>query len=303
MHGDRATVSAEIIDLAAERARREAERELRAAIRTHSPPRILDLLTERRATFSRGDLNRELAKVIPDTQVRTGLTDEILALPEVVGLKESASAPVSRYTTRAVLADEARIIGDAAALAGRSRHGLTAAQGEAALDRHPQVTGERRAAFWRATEATGLTVIAGESGTGKSTTLAAVRDAYEAAGYRVIGMAWTNAVVHNLQRDGFRNTATIASELNRLGTGASRWDGRTVLIVDEAGMLATKHLAAVTAQARASGAKLILAGDDKQLASIERGGLFGARSRSGTAPPNCTRSCGCRTPSSGAPST
>ena len=41
-------------------------------------------------------------------------------------------------------------------------------------------------------------------------------------------------------------------------------------------MLSTKHLAAVTAQARASGAKLILAGDDKQLASIERGGMFGA---------------------------
>ena len=41
-------------------------------------------------------------------------------------------------------------------------------------------------------------------------------------------------------------------------------------------MLSTKHLAAVTAQARAAGAKLILAGDDKQLASIERGGMFGA---------------------------
>ena len=49
-----------------------------------------------------------------------------------------------------------------------------------------------------------------------------------------------------------------------------------MLIVDEAAMLSTKHLAAVTGQARAAGAKLILAGDDKQLASIERGGLFGA---------------------------
>ena len=63
--GDRAAVSAEIIDLAAERARREAERELRAAIRTHSPPKILDVLTERRSTFSRGDLNRELGQGDP----------------------------------------------------------------------------------------------------------------------------------------------------------------------------------------------------------------------------------------------
>jgi ATP-dependent exoDNAse (exonuclease V) alpha subunit len=138
------------------------------------------------------------------------------------------------------------------------------------------VTGDRRAAFWHATEAEGLTVIAGEAGTGKSTTLAAVRDAYQDAGYRVIGMAWTNAVVQNLERDGFRGATTIASELKRLETGAAQWDRRTVLIVDEAGMLSTKHLAAVTGEARAAGAKLILAGDDRQLASIERGGLFGA---------------------------
>jgi ATP-dependent exoDNAse (exonuclease V) alpha subunit len=275
--GDRDIVSAEIIDLAAERERRAQERELRAAIRTQSPPRILDGLTERRSTFSRGDLNRELAKVIPDPQARAALTDQILALPDVAGLKETESAPVSRYTTRAVLAAETRVIDDATALAGSTRYGLAAAQGEAALNRHPLVTGERRAAFRHLTEAGGLAVLAGESGAGKSTTLAAVRDAYEAAGYRVIGMAWTNQVVQTtLQRDGFRNATTIAAELARLETGTSRWDDRTVLVVDEAAMLSTKHLAAVTGHARSAGAKLILAGDDKQLASIERGGLFGA---------------------------
>jgi hypothetical protein len=52
-----------LVDLAAERERRAEERELRAAIRTRNPPKILDTLTERRATFSRGDLNRALVKV------------------------------------------------------------------------------------------------------------------------------------------------------------------------------------------------------------------------------------------------
>jgi ATP-dependent exoDNAse (exonuclease V) alpha subunit len=276
IEGDRKTLSAEIIDLAAERERRAEERELRAAIRSGSPPRILEALTERRSTFSRGDLNRELAKVIFDPKERAALTGQILALPDVVGLRETEEALVSRYTTRTVLAAEARVIADAAALAGETRFGLTAIQGEGTLDRHPQVTGERRAAFWHMTEGPGLAVLAGESGTGKSTTLAAVRDAYETAGYRVIGMAWTNQVVQNLKRDGFRDTTTIAGELYRLDSGATRWDGRTVLIVDEAGMLSTKHLAAVTGYARAAGAKLILAGDDKQFASMERGGLFGA---------------------------
>ena len=276
VQGDREAVSAEIIDLAAERARRAEERDLRAAIRTQSPPKVLDALTEKRATFNRADLNRALTKVIIDPKERAGLTDRILALPEVVGLRESEAAPVSRYTTRAVLAAEGQVMQDAAALAGQTRHGLGTAQCDGVLDRHAQVTGDRRAAFWHATEASGLTVVAGESGTGKSTTLAAVRDAYEEAGYRVVGMAWTNVIVQNLRRADFRDATTIAAELKRLETGTSKWDGRTVLIVDEAGMLSTKHLAMVTGQARAAGAKLILAGDDQQLASIERGGLFGA---------------------------
>ena len=276
LRNEQAGVSAEIIDLAAERARRETERDLRAAVRTHSPPRILDTLTERRATFSRGDLNRALAKVVIDPKERAALTNQILVLPDVVGLKETEDAPISRYTTRAVLQDEGRIIDGAAELAAQKRYGIARDDGEAVLRRHPHVTGDRRAAFWRAVDEDGFAVIAGESGTGKSTTLSAVRDAYEGNGYRVIGMAWTNAVVQNLAHDGFRNPTTIASELRRFETGATQWNRRTVLIVDEAGMLSTKHLAAVTEHARAAGAKLILAGDDRQLASIERGGMFGA---------------------------
>jgi len=274
--GDRETLSAEIIDLAAERERRAEERELRAAIRTRSPPKILDTLTERRATFTRYDLNRTLTKVIADAGERAALTDQILSLKEMVGLSETENGHVSRYTTRRVLADEAGVIADAAALAGRKGHGLPNRQCEALLAQHTYLKEEQRAAVRHATGASAFTIVAGESATGKSAALAAIRDGYEAAGYRVIGMAWTNAVVQDMRHGGYREAATIASELKRVENGASQWDRHTVLIVDEAGMLSTKHLAALTNRARAAGAKLILAGDDKQLASIERGGLFGA---------------------------
>ena len=46
-------------------------------------------------------------------------------------------------------------------------------------------------------------------------------------------------------------------------------------MVDEAAMLDTKLLAMVTAHAHDAGAKLILVGDDRQLSSIDRGGMFG----------------------------
>ena len=78
----------------------------------------------------------------------------------------------------------------------------------------------------------GLAVLAGEAGTGKSTTLAASATLRERR-LPVIGTSWTNQVVQNLKQDGFRDATTVAAE-DHLDRGSSRWDRRTVLIVDEA---------------------------------------------------------------------
>ena len=116
-----------------------------------------------------------------------------------------------------------------------------------------------------------IAFIAGAPGTGKIATLAKIRDRYETAGYRVIGMAWTNAAQQNLHHRGFGNATTVAAELSRIETGLTQWDGRTVLMVDGMAVPA-KHLNALIVQARATGAKLIIAGDHNQLASIESRG-------------------------------
>jgi Ti-type conjugative transfer relaxase TraA len=276
MEAELATVQAEIGDEIAARVRRQDEREEQAAVRTLDPARILETITEKRSTFSRGDLNFILAKEITDAKERAAMTTEILARPEIIGLRETAEAGVSRYTTRAVLAAERQVMKDAKALVTDTRHGLTDRVRQETLDQHSHLDREQRTAFDKATGTGGLAIIAGEAGTGKSTALAAIRDAYEANGCRVIGMAWTNAVVQDMKRDGFRDASTISSELMRLDKGYSRWNDKTVLMVDEAAMISTKHLAALTERAREAGAKVILTGDDKQLASIERGGLFGA---------------------------
>ena len=77
-----------------------------------------------------------------------------------------------------------------------------------------------------------------------------------------------------MRGDGFKEANTIASELSALEKGRAAWNKNTVLIVDEAAMVATEHLARSPPPRSSAGAKLILAGDDAQLASIERGGMF-----------------------------
>ena len=79
-----------------------------------------------------------------------------------------------------------------------------------------------------------------------------------------------------MQVDGFSRARTVHSELFALAIGHTSWTPRTAVIVDEAAMLDTKLMAMVTAWAADSGSKLILAGDDRQLSSIDRGGMFGA---------------------------
>ena len=270
---EHAQITAEIIDLDAEREKRQNGD---AEAKARDPLAIMDALTERRATFTRRELSRHLSDFIPDMQERIALTNEILARPEIVPLREDEDAPVSRYTTRAVLDGEQQILTAAECMNRDKSHGITARGLADMLDVHSQLDDEQRAAVAHATAPGRIVLIAGEAGTGKSTTLAAIRDAYDAEGYRVMGLSWTNAVVQDMKAGGFDNASTVAAELMRLDNGRSEWNPRTVIMVDEAAMLSTKHLARLMQKADASGAKLILAGDDKQLASIERGGMFGA---------------------------
>ena len=274
MKDERAEISAQIFDLDAERAKRADQKAIRSEARTLDPDRILESLTERRATFSRADINRHLTEFLPDAKARSAFTDHLLAREGVIALRENEQAPVSRYTTRAVLDGEREVTAAAARMTKPDRHGVSAKGIAAALDHHPHLDKEQRAALDWATRANGFAIIAGEAGTGKSTTLAAIRDAYTADGFNVIGLSWKNDVVQEMKRDGFDQASTILAELMRQTSGRKKWDSRTVLMVDESTMLGTKHFAALQTKAEAAGAKTIFVGDSPQLGSIERGGMF-----------------------------
>jgi hypothetical protein len=243
------------------------------AIEARDGAGVVEALTERVPTFTARELDKALSYGRLGKEERATFRDEILASGHVIGLRETAQAPISRYTTREALAAELALQRDTRTLAGDRSHGVDAARidkASAGFTLKP----EQDAALRHLTQGEGFAMLWGEAGTGKSHTLNATRAAYEAAGKDVRGLAWTNDVAQQMRGDGFRQANTLTSEMNALEKGRTSWNRDTVLIVDEAAMISTKELARVAAAAREAGAKLILAGDDKQLSSIERGGMF-----------------------------
>ena len=119
-------------------------------------------------------------------------------------------------------------------------------------------------------------VVVGRAGSGKTFALDAVRDAYETAGYRTVGTALSARAAKELQSGSGIPSQTIASLRSALDTGRARLDDRTVLVIDEAAMVGTRHLAGLLADANRAGAKVIAVGDHRQLPEIEAGGLFRA---------------------------
>ena len=258
--------------------RREVANELRRAIAARDPGLVLEAMTRQRATFTGAQLENALAKEIRDPEARAAFSGEILGHAELVSLADRAGGPVTRYSTRTAIEAELHVLRAAEALYLDKRHQLDDRQRAGVLggERFSGITAEQARAFRHATGPEGLVLIDGQAGTGKSFTMEAIREAYEGAGCRVIGLGPTNAVAQDLQGSGFRAAATVHSELFALNNNRKTWDRQTVVMVDEAAMLDTRLMAMLTAHAHDAGAKLILVGDDRQLSSIDRGGMFGA---------------------------
>jgi hypothetical protein len=257
--------------------RREGANVLRQAIETRDAGAVLAAMTEQRATFTAADLERALGKQIKAEADRARFAETLLGHSEIVALADRADGPTTRYTTRTVLTAEQHVLRAADHLARDDRHRVgDAVRGRVLGDeKFRGMSGEQAAAFRHATGKEALSLIDGQAGTGKSYTMAAIREAYESSGYRVVGLAPTNVVAQGMQRDGFTRAATAHSELFALNNGRASWNARTVVMVDEAAMVDTKMMAMITAHADAARTKLILVGDDRQLSSIERGGMYG----------------------------
>ncbi|HLJ07700.1 MAG TPA: AAA family ATPase, partial [Acidimicrobiia bacterium] len=201
-------------------------------------------------------------------------TNDILR--ELDGTVVPAHRDLLRWTTPDMLATETRLIDGARS---RADDGVGIAGSDhvtAAVAARPTLSAEQRAMIERLCgSGAGVEVVVGVAGSGKTFALAAARDAWEAAGHRVLGAALSARAAAELQDGSGIPSATLArllADLDRPDAGGLA--PHTVLVVDEAAMIGTRQLARLLDHARTDGAKVVLVGDHRQLPEIAAGGAF-----------------------------
>jgi conjugative relaxase-like TrwC/TraI family protein len=235
-------------------------------------------LTATASTFSRPDVLVALGagqSGAGRTELEA-LADRFLA-ERAVSVVADRALEERRWSTPDLLAVEQRLVTSAT---GRTDEQTARASHQAvgeALAVHPTADTDQQGMVRDLCQGGhGVAMVVGRAGTGKTFALGIARHAWQLDGYRLLAAAPTGIATMSLQGEGFEEVATCDRLLDDLDRGRERLDARTVLVVDGAGMVGSRKLTRLLQHAERAQAKVVLVGDDRQLAAIDAGGGFRA---------------------------
>ncbi len=247
-----------------------------------SPEIVLDLIMREKSVFDERDVAKILHRYIDDASLFERLMLGILQSPRTLRIERERidfatglRAP-AKYTTREMIRLEAEMANRAIWLSQRSSHGVRDAVLSATLARHDRLSDEQQAAIEHLAGAERIAAVIGRAGAGKTTMMKAAREAWEAAGYRVVGGALAGKAAEGLEKEAGIASRTLSSWELRWNEGRNQLDAKTVFVLDEAGMVSSRQMALLVEMATKAGAKLVLVGDPEQLQPIEAGAAFRA---------------------------
>ncbi|MGJ4993738.1 Ti-type conjugative transfer relaxase TraA [Bradyrhizobium sp. HKCCYLS3077] len=241
------------------------------------PSVALDAITQQQSTFTQRDMAKFAHRHSDGIDQFNEVTGAMRGAPGLVELGKDGRGE-DRFTTREMIEAEQRLYRAAKLMAERERYAVNDAHRQAALLRAERrgllLSGEQANALAHITDGRDLGIVVGYAGTGKSAMLGVAREAWEAAGYEVRGLALSGIAAENLESGSGISSRTIASLEHGWGQGRDLLRSRDVLVIDEAGMVGTRQLERVLSHAAEAGAKVVLVGDPQQLQAIEAGAAF-----------------------------
>jgi ATP-dependent exoDNAse (exonuclease V) alpha subunit len=237
-----------------------------------------DGLTAQVSTFARQDVIAALGgELAGATRAELEeLADRFLGERAVAVVAERALEE-RRWSTPELLAVEQQLVTAAVDRTGEQTAVVSHGAVRAALAAHPTAGHDQQAMVRDLCQGgAGVAVVVGRAGTGKTFALGIARHAWQLDGYRPLACAPTGIATVSLEAEGFEEVATCDRLLANLDGGREQLDARTVLVVDEAGMAGSRKLARLLEYAQHAQVKVVLVGDDRQLAAIDAGGGFRA---------------------------
>ncbi len=247
-----------------------------------NPTIVLDLITREKSVFDERDIAKVLHRCVDDPAVFQQLMIRIILNPNVLRLQRdtvefaTGNKQPARYSTRAMIRLEATMARQATRLSEREGRAVSGAILEATFQRHKRLSEEQRTAIERIAGPARIAAVVGRAGAGKTTMMKAAREAWELAGYRVVGGALAGKAAEGLEKEAGIVSRTLASWELRWGSGRDDLDDKTIFVMDEAGMVASKQMAFFVDAVVRAGAKIVLVGDPEQLQPIEAGAAFRA---------------------------
>ncbi|QPC88919.1 Ti-type conjugative transfer relaxase TraA (plasmid) [Mesorhizobium sp. NBSH29] len=260
----------------------EAQREENARRILRRPEIVLDKISSEKSVFDERDIAKVLHRYVDDAGTFQQLMARILQSPDLLRIeRESVDFGTgervrARYTTRELIRVEAEMAKQTIWLSQRTSHGVRETVLQATFERHAQLSREQRVAIEHVVDEARIAAVVGRAGAGKTTMMKAAREAWEMAGYRVVGGALAGKAAEGLEKEAGIASRTLASWELRWKQGRDALDAKTVFVLDEAGMVASKQMALFVEAALRTGAKLVLVGDPEQLQPIAAGAAFRA---------------------------
>jgi len=241
------------------------------------PSVALDAITHQQSTFTRRDMATFAHRHSDGIEQFNEVMGAMRGSPDLVELGKERRGD-DHFTTRDMIEAEQRLHRAAELMAERERHEVNDRDREAALASAEQrglvLSVEQADALAHVTDGRDLGIVVGYAGTGKSAMLGVAREAWEASGYEVRGVALSGIAADNLESGSGIASRTIASMEHGWGQGRDMLTSRDVLVIDEAGMVGSRQMERELSHAAEAGAKVVLVGDPQQLQSIEAGAAF-----------------------------